>query len=151
MKENFNSETTSGREVSLEELSLLVHSFVAERGWCSGHNPKNIAMAVCVEAGELAEIFQWLTIEESSSVGSDEVLMKAASEELADILILVLSFCNGLGIDIAEEVKRKIKLNAAKYPLAEFRGRSSARVPKVREFACWACHAESQRGATSCD
>ena len=108
---------------SLEILRRRMAEFAAERDWDPFHNPKNLAVAVAVEAGELVEHFQWLTPEQSAR------LPKAAREEVAlecaDVLLFLLRLCDKLDIDLAQAARKKLVLNAKKYPVAKSRGRAT--------------------------
>ena len=111
----------SDNETTVGELRRAVARFVAERQWEQFHDPKNLSMAIAIEAAELMEHFQWLRSEElSGAVGEARA---AVTEELADILCFALSFANALQIDVASAVQAKLAKNAAKYPAERFRGR----------------------------
>jgi dCTP diphosphatase len=109
------------RADSLDDLNRRMAAFAAERDWDQFHNPKNLAMALSAEAGELLEHFQWLTLEEAAR------LPKAARDEVAlecaDVLLYLLRLCDRLHIDLAQATRRKLALNAKKYPVAKARGR----------------------------
>ena len=104
----------------LEALRERVLRFVAERDWERFHSPKNLAMALAVEASELLEIFQWLT-EEQSRNASPEVKARAA-DEIADVLIYLLQVSHRLGIDPMAAAHAKIAKNTLKYPVEKSRG-----------------------------
>jgi dCTP diphosphatase len=104
----------------LQELKARIREFVAERDWDRFHSPKNLAMALSVEASELVEIFQWLTEEESALPDSDR--RRRAAEELADVLWFLVRLADRLDIDLLEATERKIAANAAKYPADRVRG-----------------------------
>jgi dCTP diphosphatase len=106
----------------LAELKLRIREFVAERDWDRFHSPKNLAMALSVEASELVEIFQWLTEEESASVDAER--KRRAAEELADVLWFLVRIADRLDIDLLEASETKIAANAKKYPAARVRGQS---------------------------
>ena len=101
----------SESESILEEL----RRFVAERDWRPLHTPKNLSMALSIEAGELMEHFQWLTQEQSDSL--DEVTLREVADEVADVQIYLLMLADRLGIDIGAAVRQKIVKNALKYPV----------------------------------
>jgi NTP pyrophosphatase (non-canonical NTP hydrolase) len=108
---------------SLESLREQLAVFAAERDWDQFHNPKNLAMALAGEAGELVEHFQWLTFEEAANlprVTRDEVAL-----ECADVLLFLLRLADKLDIDLAAAADKKIALNAKKYPVAKSRGRAT--------------------------
>jgi NTP pyrophosphatase (non-canonical NTP hydrolase) len=104
----------------LQELKARVRDFVAERDWDRFHSPKNLAMALSVEASELVELFQWLTEEESAALEADRRLRVA--EELADVLWFLVRLSDRLGIDLLEAAEQKLAANAAKYPVERVRG-----------------------------
>jgi dCTP diphosphatase len=94
-----------------------IRRFVDERGWSRFHDPKNLAMALSGEAGELVAIFQWLTPDESEQVPDDEVLIARAREEIADVAIYLLLLADALGVDLTEAIREKLALNALRYPV----------------------------------
>jgi dCTP diphosphatase len=106
----------------LEELRARVRAFVAERDWERFHSPKNLAMALSVEASELVELFQWLTEEESASL--DDAGRRRVAEELADVLWFVVRLSDRLEIDLLEAAELKLTENANKYPAEKVRGQS---------------------------
>ena len=103
------------------QLREVVRKFVEERDWKKFHSPKNLSMALTIEAGELMEHFQWITPEASREL--DEQATADAGEELADVLCYTLAIANELGIDIASTLDAKMKKNRLKYPVEEYRGR----------------------------
>ena len=103
-----------------DKLRDQLRDFAAARDWDQFHSPKNLAMALAGEAGELLENFQWLT-EEQSRRPSPEVLA-AASEEIADVLLYLVRLSDKLGIDPVEAAHRKMAANAQKYPVEKARG-----------------------------
>ncbi|MBI1901461.1 MAG: nucleotide pyrophosphohydrolase [Planctomycetia bacterium] len=111
------------QKTTVRELRDLVAQFVAERDWEKFHAPKNVAMALAIEAAELMEHFQWLTLEQSRAVKRDPAKLAAIGEELADVLCYSLDLANELGLDISAIVRDKMVKNAKKYPAEEFRGR----------------------------
>jgi dCTP diphosphatase len=100
-------------------------TFAEERDWDQFHSPKNLAMALTSEVGELAEIFQWLTDEESRAISTDPKKLSAAAEELADIQIYILRLADRLGIDIEAAVQSKLDVNARKYPIHLAKGNAT--------------------------
>lgn len=103
---------------TVQELKNLVAAFVNERDWNQFHTPKNLAMSIAIEAAELMEIFQWCDKEKL-----DEEERARVEEELADVVIYCLSMANATGLDLAGAVKKKLAVNAVKYPVERFRGR----------------------------
>jgi NTP pyrophosphatase (non-canonical NTP hydrolase) len=108
---------------TIAELRQTIAQFVAERQWEPFHSPKNLAISLAIEAAELMEHFQWITIEESRALARDEAKRAAASEELADVLAYVLAMANALQLDLAQTFRDKLEKNAAKYPVELSRGR----------------------------
>lgn len=111
-------------------LKSLVDAFVSQRDWHPFHTPKNLSMALAIEAAELMEHFQWLTPEEASAVAHDAAKRAAAGEELADVVCYALALANALGIDVADAMADKMEKNARKYPADEFRGRWGKDAPR---------------------
>ena len=108
---------------TLETLRARLAEFAAERDWDQFHNPKNLAMALAGEAGELLEHFQWLTFEQAANPPREtraEVALEAA-----DILLFLLRLCDKLDIDLAAAAEQKLALNAKKYPVEKARGRAT--------------------------
>jgi NTP pyrophosphatase (non-canonical NTP hydrolase) len=100
--------------MDFKKLQEGLKLFADERDWKQFHSPKNLSMALAVEAAELLEHFQWLTEEESSS--PDSVDRDEVATEIADIQIYLAMLADKLGVDIDKAVYKKIDANAAKYP-----------------------------------
>jgi dCTP diphosphatase len=97
-------------------LKEKMRRFVAERAWEPYHSPKNLAMALAVEAAELLEHFLWVDAEGSRTFVRDPDRRAAIADELADVAGQVLNLCNVLGIDLSDAVEAKMAKNAVKYP-----------------------------------
>ena len=106
--------------VSLNALRADLRRFAAERDWQQFHTPKNLAMALSVEAAELLEHFQWLTPEQSLRLGAKA--RRCVGEELADVLLYLTRLADVLDIDPLTAARRKLRLNARKYPVAKSKG-----------------------------
>lgn len=106
----------------LEELKERLRVFSAERDWNQFHNPKNLAMALSVEAAELLELFQWLTPEQSAT--PDDGRRRRVAEELADVLWFLVRIADRLDIDLLQAAESKLEQNAKKYPAERVRGQS---------------------------
>lgn len=106
--------------LDLDALQQALRSFAADRDWEQFHSPKNLAMALSVEASELVEVFQWLSEAQSSYL--DEASRSAAAQEIADIQIYLARIADKLGIDIPTAVNEKMAINARKYPAELVRG-----------------------------
>lgn len=112
-------------DTTLSELRELVREFRDRREWGRFHTPKNLSMAIAVEAAELMEQFQWLAQDEAWALAEDAGRLKLIGEELADILIYALSFAEALHLDVATAVVDKLARNAKKYPEDDNCGRAS--------------------------
>ena len=108
---------------TVDELKQLVENFVSVRDWEQFHTPKNLSMAISIEASELMDLFKWHESSESVEQMTDDDVRIAASEELADVLILCIAFANRNGIDIQSAVESKVAKNDQKYPKDKFKGR----------------------------
>lgn len=103
--------------LDIDAVQAQLRAFAAERDWERFHTPKNLAMALSVEAAELVELFQWLTPEESvASSSGNAVFNEAVADEIADILIYALRLADVTGIDVAAAIASKIAKNAIKHP-----------------------------------
>jgi NTP pyrophosphatase (non-canonical NTP hydrolase) len=111
--------------LDISALQEALRRFAAERDWEQFHSPKNLAMALSVEAAELVEIFQWLT--EAQSADLDARTRVAVAEEIADVQIYLVRLADRLGIDIPQAVNDKMTLNARKYPADQVRGSAAKR------------------------
>ncbi|NLY63440.1 MAG: nucleotide pyrophosphohydrolase [Alcaligenaceae bacterium] len=107
----------------LDSIKEALRKFAHDRQWDKYHSPKNIAMALTVEAAELQEIFQWMSEEESASPDSDT--LQAIKHEIADVFLYLLTISRVLNIDILDAATEKLALNAIKYPLDKSRGNAT--------------------------
>ena len=124
---------------ALHELRDAMRQFAAERAWEPFHTPKNLAMALAGEAGEVIEHFQWLTAEQSMAL--PPASREEVAFELADVLLYLVRLGDVLGIDLADAARRKMVLNAQRYPLERARGRAdkhdrlqASATPPLRDF-----------------
>ncbi len=108
---------------ALEALRLRLDAFAIERDWDQFHNPKNLAMALAGEAGELLEHFQWLTPLEAANL--PPATRDAVALECADVLLFLLRLADKLDIDLAAAAHKKLALNAQKYPVEKSRGKAT--------------------------
>lgn len=104
---------------AITELTGALREFTAARGWEPYHSPKNLVMALSVEAAELVEIFQWLTPEQAAAVMDDPETAEHVREEVADVFAYLLGVCDGLGVDLAQALRDKMVKNAVKHPIPE--------------------------------
>ncbi|WP_431683902.1 nucleotide pyrophosphohydrolase [Kitasatospora sp. KL5] len=100
-------------------LSRRLADFAAARNWQPYHTPKNLVAALSVEAGELLEIFQWLTPEQADDVMADPERAHRVRDEVADVLAYLLQFCTVVGVDPAEALAAKIERNEQRFPVPE--------------------------------
>lgn len=101
---------------TVDALKGGIRAFAAARGWEPYHTPKNLAMALASEVGELCDILRWLTPAESVAVARDPARREALADELADIANIVFLLSAHTGIDLSEAVAAKMVKNAVKYP-----------------------------------
>lgn len=118
-----SSPVNTDANTTVAELRKLVADFVAERDWSQFHSPKNVSMALAIEAAELMEHFQWLSTEASRELADDPQRLAAVGEEIADVVGYSFALANELGIDLASTMRAKMIKNAVKYPADQFRGR----------------------------
>ena len=104
----------------IDRLREQLRAFAEARDWEKFHSPKNLAMALAAEAGELLEVFQWMTEPQSRDLPPDA--RARASAEIADVLLYLVRLADQLGVDPIEAANRKIVANAAKYPVDKARG-----------------------------
>jgi NTP pyrophosphatase (non-canonical NTP hydrolase) len=102
----------------LADLQRRLVDFAAARNWQPYHTPKNLAVALSVEASELLEIFQWLTPEQAAAVMDDPDSAHRVRDEAADVLAYLLQFCAVLGVDLLEALAAKIDRNELRFPRA---------------------------------
>ncbi len=109
-------------KTTLQDLKDRMAIFVRERDWEQFHTPKNLAMSIAIEAAELMEHFQWLSVDDSKDLDPDHLVN--IGEELADIIIYSLSLSNSLGLDLSKTVVAKMEKNIRKYPSEKVKGKS---------------------------
>jgi dCTP diphosphatase len=107
-------------ENCLEDLQRDLRRFSAVREWDQFHTPKNLAIAVSVESGELLEHFQWLTAEQSANLSADH--LAKVRLEIADVLLYLVSLSDKLGVDLVAAAFEKLEINAKKYPVELSKG-----------------------------
>jgi len=101
--------------MNIENIQQRLAKFADERNWNKYHTPKNLSMALAGEVGELTEVFQWLTEDESLALSKKQ--LDEVREEVADIAIYLIRICAILNIDLNKAVEDKIALNEKKYPV----------------------------------
>jgi NTP pyrophosphatase (non-canonical NTP hydrolase) len=102
--------------VDVKALQTILRKFAAERDWQPFHTPKNLSMALMIEAAELAEIFQWMTPEQSQAVYTDRELQEQIGDEVADVMLYLLQIADYSGVNIEAAIERKLIKNAKKHP-----------------------------------
>jgi NTP pyrophosphatase (non-canonical NTP hydrolase) len=107
-------------ESDFDRIKQQVRQFVVERDWDQYHSPKNLSMALIVEAAELVEHFHWLTEEQSANLSPEK--LAEVEQELADIQVYLISLAHNLKLDLIAAVDKKLALNAQKYPADKVRG-----------------------------
>jgi len=112
----------------LAEIIAEALAFRNERDWERFHDPKNLAEAISIEAGELLENFLWVTTDESREMEGTK--LNRIKNEVSDILIYVIYLCQALNIDLIKEVRNKLQMNRQKYPVEKSKGSSK----KYTEF-----------------
>ncbi|GGS45386.1 nucleotide pyrophosphohydrolase [Streptomyces violaceus] len=110
--------------MTLRSLQQALAQFAVEREWEQFHTPKNLAMALAGESGELLEIFQWLTPEQSADVMQDSERAVQVREEMADVLAYLLRLADVLDVDLEQALADKIVKNRRKYPVHLAQGKA---------------------------
>lgn len=123
----------SDERTTVVELRQLVDRFVGERDWHQFHTPKNLSIALAIEAAELMEHFQWIEPSESRTVAHDAAKLVAIGEELADVVCYALAMANELGLDLSTALRDKMVKNAQKYPVEDYRGRWGQDDPRTAD------------------
>ena len=109
-------------EVTLEGLRDRLRAFADARDWNQFHTPKNLAIALSVEAGELLEHFQWISGKDSLTLPPDK--LAEIEQEMADVLLYLVRLADTLNVDLVRAADKKIDTNARKYPVEKSRGSS---------------------------
>lgn len=102
--------------MDIQGLQTTLRQFAADRNWQQFHTPKNLSMALMVEAAELAEIYQWMTPEQSREAHQNPAIKQHIGEELADVLLYLLQVADQTGTDLERAVSDKLAKNAMKHP-----------------------------------
>ena len=112
-------------DTTLRELKERIRAFSQARDWEQFHVPKNLAMALAAEVGELMERFLWIDAEESRRLCDDPVKRAEVEEELADVLIYTLRFADVAGLDATKAIMKKMARNEERYPVEKAKGSSA--------------------------
>ncbi|ERZ01116.1 nucleotide pyrophosphohydrolase [Pseudomonas aeruginosa] len=110
--------------VETTRLAEALEQFAEARNWAQFHSPKNLAMALAGETGELLEIFQWMSEEQSITAAQRPETAQAVRDELADVMMYLVRLADVLGVDLTEAVQHKLRLNGKKYPVDKARNTS---------------------------
>ena len=111
-------------KTTFESVRHRVEEFRDERDWSRFHNPKDLAMALSIEASELEELFLWKNRDELDEFTADRRNLERVREEVADICIYLLSLSSVLKIDLSDSIIAKLAKNAGKYPISRSKGSS---------------------------
>jgi len=109
--------------MNFEKINKEIKSFVDERDWDQFHSPKNLSMALSVEASELVEIFQWLNDKDIDD--NKDKIHQAVKDEVVDIFYYAVRMCQKMDINLEDAFYEKMKKNKEKYPADKFKGKSS--------------------------
>ena len=112
----------SSSPASLQDVRDRLRKFASDRDWDQFHSPKNLAIALSVEASELLEHFQWITSEQSQSLSTEEI--SAVRKEMADVLLYLIRLSDKLDVDLLKAARDKLLENAQKFPVEKARGSS---------------------------
>lgn len=107
-----------------DELRSRYRAFCEERDWTQFHTPKNLAMAMAAEVGEVLEVLQWLTPEESEHIRDDPRLNERLGEELADVQLYLWRLAEMSGVELWPAIDRKLYINEQKYPVDKAKGKA---------------------------
>jgi len=118
---------------ALEALKIKLQAFADERDWDQFHSPKNLSMALSVEASELVECFQWLTEEQSKNLSPEQY--QAVIDEMADVQVYLLRLATKLDVNLLEAVEQKMVKNAEKYPADKVKGSSKKYTEYLKDDA----------------
>lgn len=111
--------------ITIQQLKKDIKEFVKERNWEQFHSPKNLSMSLSIEAAELMEHFQWTnTVDEAVKVLKDKRKRSDVEDEVADIAIYLIDFCNLYNVDLEKAIIKKMKKNVKKYPAQKVKGKS---------------------------
>jgi dCTP diphosphatase len=108
--------------LDVEQIKGLLRNYAKERDWDKFHNPKNLAMSLACESGELLEIFRWLTEGESMAAKTDQDCKEQVAHELADILLNAIRLADLMDINLNDSIREKFAINEKRYPADVVRG-----------------------------
>ena len=120
-------------ETTLAALKQRMAEFVHQRAWEKYHRPKNLAMSLAIEAAELMEPLRWLTPKASWAAAREEPTKSYLRKEMADVLLVLLSLADYLGVDLLAAALEKLEENRARYPAELARGRADKYTAYVKK------------------
>src|SRR5262249_58831973 len=109
---------------TLDALIATLRQFVAQRDWAQFHDPKNLAMLVASEAGELVAEYRWVRGEDADARSREPAARARIAAEVADVGIALLLLCDRIGLDLPLAIEEKLARNVARYPVETSRGRA---------------------------
>ncbi|MBF0459144.1 MAG: nucleotide pyrophosphohydrolase [Nitrospirae bacterium] len=109
--------------MTIAQLTEALNEFSMERDWGQFHSPKNLAMALSVEAAEIVELFQWIKEEDSYCLSTEK--LADLKDEIGDVMIYLTNLAHKFGIDPLEAASQKLQKNKQKYPAALVKGKSA--------------------------
>ena len=113
----------SDKTTTFSEIKAIVKRFIEERDWTKYHKPKDIALSIAVETGELLELFQWRTDKEIEELLKKQSFKKDLEDEIADVLIYIFSLAIQTNIDLSKAIQNKMEKNKIKYPVDRYKGK----------------------------
>ncbi|HHK5433916.1 nucleotide pyrophosphohydrolase [Pseudomonas aeruginosa] len=116
--------TLPTRLVDVSQLAEALEHFADDRNWAQFHSPKNLAMALSGEVGELTEIFQWMSEDASKEAARNPETAQSVKDELADVLMYLVRLASVLGVDLNAAAQQKLQINNEKYPVEKARNTS---------------------------
>jgi dCTP diphosphatase len=120
----FSMTTRKGASEALDDFMDELRAFVTEREWSQFHDPKNLAMLVGSEAGELVAEYRWVRSDAADAHGRDPVARARVAAEIGDVGIALCLLCDRLGLDLVATMREKLARNRARYPVESSRGRA---------------------------
>jgi dCTP diphosphatase len=108
----------------LADIREELRAFVAERDWGQFHDPKNLAMLLGSEVGELLAEYRWVSSDQADAVSSEPAARARIAAEIGDVGIALILLCDRIGLDLVTAMREKLARNRVKYPVAESRGRA---------------------------
>src|SRR5512134_1178123 len=111
----------------MQDASLIaeLRDFVAERDWSQFHDPKNLAMLLASEAGELLAEYRWVRSDEADAFSRDPQARKRIANEIGDVGIALLLLCDRIGLDLLAAMREKLARNRQRYPVEQSKGKAS--------------------------